>query len=54
MKFHFDFLSGELSRGNYLWGYLFTAIAVGLLPLGAAGLRARADAGCGGAPPRPR
>src|SRR3954452_18424682 len=33
VKFSFDFLSGELSPGNYLWGYLFTAIAVGLLPL---------------------
>ena len=32
-KFSFDFLSGELSPGNYLWGYLFTAVAVGLLPL---------------------
>jgi hypothetical protein len=32
-KFQFDFLSGELTAGNYLWGYLFTAIAVGLLPL---------------------
>jgi hypothetical protein len=33
-QFHFDFLSGELTTTNYLWGYLFTAIAVGLLPLG--------------------
>jgi hypothetical protein len=32
--FHFDFLSGELTAGNYLWGYVFTAIAVGLMPLG--------------------
>ena len=33
-RFHFDFLGGELTTTNYLWGYLFTAIAVGLLPLG--------------------
>jgi len=33
LKFQFDFLSGELSAGNYLWGYLFTALAVGLMPL---------------------
>ena len=33
-KFRFDFLAGELTAGNYLWGYLFTAIAVGLMPLG--------------------
>ena len=30
----FDFLARELWPGNYLWGYLFTAIAVGLVPLG--------------------
>lgn len=29
----FDFLARELWPGNYLWGYLFTAIAVGLMPL---------------------
>lgn len=33
VKFDFDFVSGELWPGSYLWGYLFTAIAVGLLPL---------------------
>ncbi len=33
LKFRFDFLSGELTAGNFLWGYLFTAIAVGLMPL---------------------
>lgn len=33
-RFHFDFMARELWVGNYLWGYLFTAIAVGLLPLG--------------------
>ena len=50
LKFDFDFLSGELTAGNYLWGYLFTAISVGLMPLvllayerGRFGL-----AGCGG------
>ena len=34
LKIDFDFLSGELTSGNYLWGYPFTAIAVGLMPLG--------------------
>jgi hypothetical protein len=33
-KFNFDFLGGELWTGTYLWGYLFSAIAVGLVPLG--------------------
>jgi hypothetical protein len=33
-KFEFDFATNELWPGNYLWGYMFTAIAVGLLPLG--------------------
>lgn len=34
VKFEVDFVTGELWPGTYLWGYLFTAIAVGLLPLG--------------------
>ena len=33
-RFRFDFLAGEMWSGNYLWGYLFTAIAAGLFPLG--------------------
>ena len=33
-KFKFDFIGGELWPGTYLWGYLFSAIAVGLVPLG--------------------
>jgi hypothetical protein len=33
VKFDMDFVSGELWTGTYLWGYLFTAIAVGLMPL---------------------
>jgi len=33
-RFDFDFLSGELTTNNYLWGYLFTGVAVGLMPLG--------------------
>jgi hypothetical protein len=32
-KLQVDFVTGELWAGAYLWGYLFTAIAVGLLPL---------------------
>jgi hypothetical protein len=32
-KLAMDFVTGELWTGSYLWGYLFTAIAVGLLPL---------------------
>jgi hypothetical protein len=32
-EFDFDFFARELWPGNYLWGYLLTAIAVGLLPL---------------------
>jgi hypothetical protein len=34
VKFDVDFVTGELWPGTYLWGYLFTALAVGLLPLG--------------------
>ncbi|MEA2474628.1 MAG: hypothetical protein QOE06_2543 [Thermoleophilaceae bacterium] len=30
----FDFLARELWVGNYLWGYLFTAVAVAMVPLG--------------------
>ena len=33
-RFDFDFLSGELTTNNYVWGYYFTGIAVGLMPLG--------------------
>jgi hypothetical protein len=33
-QYTFDFISGELGSSQYLWGYLMTAIAVGLLPLG--------------------
>ena len=33
-KLSIDFITGELWTGSYLWGYLFTAIAVGLVPLG--------------------
>jgi hypothetical protein len=32
-QFTFDFISGEMWAGQYLWGYLMTAIAVGLMPL---------------------
>src|SRR3954452_14013238 len=32
-QYTFDFISGEMWSGQYLWGYLFTAIAVFLVPL---------------------
>src|SRR5437763_484144 len=32
-QYTFDFISGELWSGQYLWGYLFTALAVFLVPL---------------------
>ena len=53
-KFDFDFVAGELWPGTYLWGYLFTALAVGLLPLGAARLRARPRRRLGGRTRCPR
>jgi hypothetical protein len=33
-KLRFDFVAGEFWTGNYLWGYVFTSVAVALLPLG--------------------
>ena len=33
-QFQFDLITGEAWTGSYLWGYLFTAIAVGIMPLG--------------------
>jgi hypothetical protein len=33
-RLQLDFFAGEAWTGHYLWGYMFTAIAVGLLPLG--------------------
>jgi hypothetical protein len=33
-SFQFDLITGEPWTGSYLWGYLFTAIAVGIMPLG--------------------
>ena len=32
-QYTFDFISGEMWSGQYLWGYLMTAIAVALMPL---------------------
>lgn len=46
VKFDLDFVGGEMWTGTYLWGYLFTAIAVGLMPLGLLAFeRARTGAG---------
>lgn len=43
-----DFITGELWAGSYLWGYLFTAIAVGMLGLGLLAYeRGRAGGGTG-------
>ncbi len=33
-RLQLDFLAGEAWTGNYLWGYMFTAVAVAMLPLG--------------------
>jgi hypothetical protein len=33
-RLQLDFMAGEIWTGHYLWGYMFTAIAVALLPLG--------------------
>ena len=45
-KFRFDFLGNEMWPGNWLWGYLFTALAVAMLPLGLLAYeRARSDDG---------
>ncbi len=33
-KIDLDFAAGEVWTGSYLWGYVFTAVAVGLVPLG--------------------
>ena len=32
-QYTFDFISGEMWTGQYLWGYLMTALAVALMPL---------------------
>jgi hypothetical protein len=32
-QYTFDFISGEMWTGQYLWGYLMTAVAVALMPL---------------------
>lgn len=32
-QYTFDFITGEMWTGQYLWGYLFTGVAVGLMPL---------------------
>jgi hypothetical protein len=40
-QYTFDFISGEMWSGQYLWGYLMTAIAVFLLPLVLLGIESR-------------
>lgn len=40
-QYIFDFISGEMWSGQYLWGYLMTAIAVFLLPLVLLGIESR-------------
>ena len=47
VKFDLDFVGGEMWTGTYLWGYLFTAIGVGLMPLGLLAFE-RARTGGGG------
>lgn len=47
VKFDLDFIGGELWTGTYLWGYLFTAVGVGLMPLGLLAFE-RARSGSGG------
>ena len=44
-QFTFDFISGEMWSGQYLWGYLMTAIAVFLMPLVLLGLERGAGPG---------
>ena len=46
-RFNLDFVSGEMWTGSWLWGYLFTAVAVGLMPLGLLAFE-RACSGAGG------
>ena len=44
-QYTFDFISGEMWTGQYLWGYLMTGIAVFLMPLVLLGVeRWRCDA----------
>jgi hypothetical protein len=52
-KFRFDFLGNEMWTGNWLWGYLFTALSVAMLPLGLLAYeRARSDPARSAAAPR--
>jgi hypothetical protein len=48
VKFDFDFISGELWTGTYLWGYLFTAVAVGVMPVGLLAYERGRERGGGG------
>ena len=44
-QYTFDFISGEMWTGQYLWGYLMTAIAVFLMPFVLLGVERWRDAG---------
>jgi hypothetical protein len=46
-KLAVDFATGEMWTGSYLWGYLFTAIAVGVLPLALLAYERGRDGGSG-------
>lgn len=46
-KFQLDFAGGEVWTGSYLWGYVFTAVAVGLVPLGLILWERQLDGGAG-------
>lgn len=44
-RYTFDFISGEMWTGQYLWGYLMTGIAVALMPIALLALERRRDGG---------
>lgn len=50
-QYAFDFISGEMWSGQYLWGYLMTAIAVFLMPLVLLGVESWRERGRPGTAP---